>query len=119
MTKARQKAFEELKDRVEKYSGELGNIHDVLEEYLKKVEIYSHDHKVHELLAQIEAISGLLLVDVGEADKLLKEIEVILDDHTATKIKVKELFELLEGSYEDLAGIEVLEEEVNDILEKI
>ena len=116
MSTKRKKAFEELQKHVEEYSGEVGNIFEVLEEYLKKVETYPKSHDIHDLLAQIESIAGMLLADTKEAENLLKDIELVLDDQKKTSAKVKELFKLLEEGPKMLAGIEALEEDVKDIL---
>ena len=116
MSAKRQAAFEELKREVGDYKGEIGNIHKIIERYQEKVKKFPASHKVHDEMAKLEAMSGSLLKETIAADKLLAEIEMTLDNQSETKRKVKELYSLLDDSFKLLAGAEVLEREISDVL---
>ncbi|MBT4446672.1 hypothetical protein HOA92_02285 [archaeon] len=118
MTIARERAFEELRNLVGEYSAELGNIHIVIDDYERNVEKFHVNDKIHKKVAQLEAISGLLLQEVLDANQLLDDIESSLDDHGATKIKVNQLIRLLAEGPNRVAGAEALEHEIQKYLEK-
>ena len=113
MSGARRAAFNELKKQVDKYRGELGNIHNTIEDYQQKAEKFPRSRYIHDKMTQLKAIAGLLLQEAEDANNLIGEIEIVLDDHRKAEQKVKELFDLLEECRKHVAGAEALEKEIN------
>tara|TARA_Y100000310_G_scaffold275414_1_gene291936 strand:+ start:100 stop:453 length:354 start_codon:yes stop_codon:yes gene_type:complete len=115
---SRETAFEEFKKQVKKFQGQVGNVYNIIEKYQKDVEKFPTPHIINDKVAQLEALAGSLLHDTQEADKLLNEIETKLDHKSEAKRLVRQLCTVLGDSLKILAGVEVIEEEINTLLHK-
>ena len=114
----KQKAFEEFKKQVEKFQAQVGNVYNIIDKYQKDVKNFPTPHIVNDKVAQLESLAGSLLHDTQEADKLLGEIERNLTNKTNAKRLVRQLCQLMEDSLKILAGVEVLEIEIDDLIKK-